>query len=116
MFSAAVLLAWSSAMGMSVFFGKRFATAGEAEISSDGAAGFLNELVKIDRSEEYATELRGWIAEMESHPITDSQSRVDQETVVTTRINQAMPETRILPPGGSASPETETDTGFELDR
>ena len=95
---------------------KRFATAGEAEISSDGAAGFLNELVKIDRSEEYATELRGWIAEMESHPITDSQSRVEQETVVTTRNNLAIPETSILPPGGLASPETETDSGFELDQ
>jgi serine/threonine protein kinase len=54
---------------------RRFATAGEAELSSEGAAGFLNELVKIDRSEEYASELRIWIAEMESNPVFDPAGR-----------------------------------------
>ncbi|MFN8705846.1 MAG: hypothetical protein ACK50J_04140, partial [Planctomyces sp.] len=45
---------------------QRFATAEDAELSDEGAAGFLKELVKSDLSGEYATELRLWIAELES--------------------------------------------------
>jgi serine/threonine protein kinase len=45
---------------------QRFPTAEDAELSDEGAAGFLKELVKSDLSDEYATELRRWIAELES--------------------------------------------------
>lgn len=45
---------------------QRFQTAEEGELSDDGAAGFLRELVLSERSQEYARELRNWIAEMET--------------------------------------------------
>ncbi len=45
---------------------QRFPTAEDAELSDEGAAGFLRELVKSDLSDEYATELRLWISELES--------------------------------------------------
>lgn len=44
----------------------RFSTAEDAELSEYGAAGFLRELVKSDLGEEYAMELRRWVAELES--------------------------------------------------
>ncbi len=53
---------------------KRFATAEEAELSDDGAAGFLRELVLSERSQEYASELRQWIAEMETDLMQQSIS------------------------------------------
>lgn len=43
----------------------RFSTAEDAELSEDGAAGFLRELVKSDLAEEYGLELRRWVAELE---------------------------------------------------
>lgn len=46
--------------------GQRFESAEEAELSDDGAAAFLRELVLSERSQEYASELRNWIAEMET--------------------------------------------------
>jgi serine/threonine-protein kinase len=46
---------------------RRFSTAEDAELSEDGAAGFLRDLVKSDLAEEYAMELRRWIAELESN-------------------------------------------------
>jgi serine/threonine-protein kinase len=46
---------------------KRFSTAEDAELSEEGAAGFLRELVKSDLADEYALELRRWIAELESN-------------------------------------------------
>lgn len=49
----------------------RFPTAEDAELSDEGAAGFLKELVKSDMSDEYATELRLWIAELESDVFDD---------------------------------------------
>ncbi len=45
---------------------RRFPTAEDAELSDDGAAGFLRELVKSDLADEYAAELRRWVAELES--------------------------------------------------
>jgi len=90
---------------------RRFATAGEAELSNDGAAGFLNDLVKIDRGEEYAAELRQWIAEMESNPVFDSEVRRDQETVQTTHLSWDIPETQILPRGAEPC---EDEAGFDL--
>lgn len=63
----------------------RFSTAEEAELSEDGAAGFLRELVKSDMSEEYGLELRRWIAELESHP-SRRQDRADAVPDGTTKI------------------------------
>lgn len=90
---------------------QRFATAEEAVLSDDGAAGFLNDLVKIDRGEEYATELRQWIAEMESEPVFDSESRMDQETSMTTHLHWNVDETKLLPKGGDPSAD---ESGFRL--
>ena len=45
---------------------ERFQSAEDAELSDDGAAAFLRELVLSERSQEYASELRNWIAEMET--------------------------------------------------
>ena len=44
---------------------QRFSTAEQAELSEDGAAGFLRELVKSDLGNEYGMELRRWIEELE---------------------------------------------------
>jgi serine/threonine protein kinase len=44
---------------------QRFSTAEQAELSEDGAAGFLRELVKSDLANEYGMELRRWIEELE---------------------------------------------------
>lgn len=90
---------------------QRFATAGDAELSVDGAAGFLNDLVKIDRGEEYATELRKWIAELESNPIFDAESRMDQETSMTTHLYSGVDETKLLPKGEIPPVD---ESGFEL--
>ncbi len=46
---------------------QRFASAEEAELSDSGAAGFLRELVKSDLADEYVTELRRWISELDSN-------------------------------------------------
>jgi serine/threonine protein kinase len=46
---------------------KRFSGAEEAELSEDGAAGFLKDLVKSDLADEYSTELRRWIEELENN-------------------------------------------------
>lgn len=45
---------------------KRFPSAEAAELSEDGAAAFLRQLVLSELSQEYASELRQWIAEMET--------------------------------------------------
>ncbi|MFN9719961.1 MAG: serine/threonine-protein kinase [Planctomycetota bacterium] len=45
----------------------RFSTAEDAELSEEGAAGFLRVLVKSDLADEYALELRRWIAELEAN-------------------------------------------------
>jgi serine/threonine protein kinase, bacterial len=50
----------------------RFPTAEDAELSDEGAAGFLRELVKSDMSNEYASELRRWILELEANTTSDS--------------------------------------------
>ncbi len=90
---------------------RRFATAGEAELSDEGAAGFLRELVKIDRSEEYASELRQWIAEMETNPVFDPGTRFDDQTVDTTSLSLDLPDTRLLSP----HTRSQSDSGsFEL--
>ena len=90
----------------------RFSTAEEAELSDRGAAGFLNDLVKIDRGGEYASELRQWIMEMESDP--NSRSGVIDEipTTATTRAFIVVPETRILRSGEVI--ESDDSHGFDV--
>ncbi len=74
---------------------KRFASAEEAELSDHGAAEFLRELVKGELSQEYASALRKWIAEMETeamHGMSEKRSPGG-----TTRIERApLPATRIV--------------------
>ncbi|MBL8815438.1 MAG: serine/threonine protein kinase [Planctomyces sp.] len=57
---------------------QRFPTAEVAELSDEGAAGFLRELVKSDLSDEYANELRKWITELDSN-IGESIESVGQK-------------------------------------
>ena len=52
----------------------RFPSAEEAELSQEGAAGFLRELVKSDLWDEYTLQLRQWIAEMEARPQTPTDA------------------------------------------
>lgn len=71
----------------------RFPTAEDAELSDEGAAGFLRELIKSDLSDEYAAELRRWIAELETHlldahdprlqPIPDGTTRIIDQQLLT---------------------------------
>ncbi len=65
---------------------KRFASAEEAELSDEGAAGFLRELVRSELSQEYASELRQWIAEMETDAMHNSRTQHANVPGGTTRI------------------------------
>jgi serine/threonine-protein kinase len=76
---------------------QRFSTAEDAELSDEGAAGFLRELVKSDLSEEYASELRQWIAEMETDGMQASIKQNSPEQGGTTRLMNVRPiETQTL--------------------
>lgn len=76
---------------------KRFSSAEEAELSDEGAAGFLRELVLSERSQEYASELRQWIAEMETEFMQQNTS-IGHVPDGTTRILPPPSITTILPP------------------
>lgn len=65
---------------------QRFPTAEDAELSDEGAAGFLRELVKSDMSDEYATELRRWIAELETEGFERQDPHSDSIPDGTTRL------------------------------
>ena len=90
---------------------QRFATADEAELADEGAAGFLRELVLSELSQEYATELRQWIAEME----TEAMQKQDERKLPghTTRLSpqQAAP-TRIL--NAPLTDSGNITTGFDV--
>lgn len=90
----------------------RFASADEAELSEFGAASFLRELVLSERSQEYASELRQWIAEMETEAMQRNAQVAPHVRGKSTRIAAPDPPlgaTRILP----ASEEPSTGD-FEL--
>ena len=53
--------------------GQRFASAETAEVSEEGATGFLRMLVKSDRASSYVNEIRRWIDEVESHVLGPNQ-------------------------------------------
>ncbi len=65
---------------------QRFPTADDAELSDEGAAGFLRELVKSDLSNEYISELRQWLAEMETEAMQASQVAYGSSGGGTTRL------------------------------
>ncbi len=71
----------------------RFSTAEDAELSEEGAAGFLRELVKSDLADEYALELRRWIAELEANKQTrrepEFQSVPDGSTKIVVSAQQS---------------------------
>ncbi|MEZ6060914.1 MAG: serine/threonine-protein kinase [Planctomycetaceae bacterium] len=69
---------------------KRFPTAEDAELSDEGAAGFLRELVKSDLANEYVSELRQWLAEMETEAMQASQAAC-HPTGSTTRLMNVRP-------------------------
>jgi len=70
---------------------QRFSTAEEAELSGDGAAGFLRELVKSDLGNEYISELRQWLAEMETEAMQASQAANGSSGGGTTRLMKVRP-------------------------
>jgi len=70
---------------------KRFSGAEEAELSDDGAAGFLKDLVKSDLADEYGTELRRWIEELESNVNRRLYSEEAQIPNGTTRVLPRQP-------------------------
>lgn len=79
---------------------KRFPTAEDAELADDGAAGFLRELVKSDLSDEYASELRQWIAEMETEAMQKNLDRSGEVPNGTTRLMDNQPSDRDFLTGG----------------
>jgi serine/threonine protein kinase len=93
---------------------QRFPTAEDAELSDEGAAGFLRELVKSDMSDEYTSELRRWIVELESNSrqFPDSTS-LDLVPDGTTRVLTVQEEnySRVTYPDPAAPP---ADDGFKL--
>lgn len=90
---------------------KRFSSAEEAELSEEGTAGFLRELVLSERSQEYASELRQWIAEMETEFMQKNTS-IGHVPDGTTRILPTQSITTILPP--PKSDDAEGPNEFEI--
>ena len=89
---------------------QRFESAEDAELGEYGAAEFLNELVRSERGQEYAREIRQWISEME----TQLQKRQDTSwSGDTTRISPPEPTvTRIYP--DSIGDIDEITSGFDV--
>ena len=89
----------------------RFTSAEQAELSDDGAAEFLRQLVLSDLSQEYATELRQWIAEMETEAMR-SLAEADLKARDST--------TRLVPPKPAATmilnvdAQSDDSGGFEM--
>lgn len=89
---------------------QRFQSAEDAELGEHGAAEFLNELVRSERGQEYASEIRQWISEMESELNKAQQQFYSGDT---TRINRPTPTaTRIFP--GSISDLEDFNSGFDV--
>ncbi len=94
---------------------QRFASAEEAELSDDGAGGFLRELVRSELSQEYASELRQWIAEMETDAMQSSQQQHVNVPGGTTRIvRPCLKPTEIL--RGPLSQAKGMTTEFDLSK
>lgn len=89
---------------------ERFQSAEDAELGQHGAAEFLNELVRSERSQEYASEIRQWISEMESELHKAQQRSYFGDT---TRISPPDPTaTRIFP--DSLSDLENVTSGFDV--
>lgn len=75
---------------------ERFASAEDAELLDDGAAGFLRELVLSELSQEYASELRQWIAEMETEAMSEMTEDRNRSGDTTRLVERRLAATRIL--------------------
>ena len=90
---------------------ERFTSAEQAELSDDGAAEFLRQLVLSDLSQEYATELRQWIAEMETEAMRSLAEADLKARDSTTRLVPPKPApTMIL----NADAQGDDSGGFEM--
>ena len=92
----------------------RFPTAEDAELSDDGAAGFLRELVKSDLADEYAMELRRWVAELESATLNGADSLQEQAAAGTTTLSGKAGLNRLARTRINVHPDS-LESGFELD-
>lgn len=91
---------------------ERFASAEEAELADDGAAAFLRELVRSELSQEYASELRQWIAEME---ISSHDFRPENVLGQTTRLSVPAPPVTTRLYRGHVDEAEGISTGFEIE-
>ena len=90
---------------------ERFSSAEEAELSDVGAAGFLRELVLSELSQEYASELRQWIAEMETEAMDDIVSGRNLHGGTTRLVNRPAATQIMTDPLSSDHPDS---GGFDL--
>ena len=67
----------------------------------------------MDRSQEYANELRQWITEMETNPIFDPATRFREQAVNTTHLDMNLPKTQIQPANGHPPNDS---GGFDLSK
>ncbi|MCR9197626.1 MAG: serine/threonine protein kinase [Planctomycetaceae bacterium] len=94
---------------------QRFSTAADAELSAEGAAEFLKQLVLSELSHEYTSELRQWIAEMESDAVTrDVLSDGSVPGGTTRMVPPEEPPTQILPMNPQNEEPVDQDSDFEL--
>ncbi|MCA9086009.1 MAG: serine/threonine protein kinase [Planctomycetaceae bacterium] len=96
---------------------KRFPSAEDAELAEDGAAGFLRQLVLSDMSFEYASEMRQWIAEMETEAVHRLMDHDDPDEIPygTTRIVKPDPSvTQTIDPLSAILEAESSEQGFEL--
>jgi len=93
---------------------QRFATAEDAELSDDGAAGFLRELVKSDMADEYASELRRWILDLERNVLPEEDPA--SSYLIPDGTTRILDDVDVLPVDLSFRRESGTaqGTGFEL--
>ena len=90
---------------------RRFPIAEEGGASDEITVGFLRDLVKIDRGEEYASELWQWIAELEQHPDVISGVEPITENADTEKLMPPTPETQIMSLGEKPGSNT---GGFDV--
>lgn len=94
---------------------QRFSTATAAELAEDGAAEFLKQLVLSELSHEYTSELRQWIAEMESEAVArDVLSDGSVPGGTTRMLPPDEPPTQILPLNPTDDSEPVSDAEFEI--
>ncbi|MCA9050766.1 MAG: serine/threonine protein kinase [Planctomycetaceae bacterium] len=98
---------------------RRFPSAEDAELSDEGAAGFLKQLVLSELSSEYASEMRQWITEMETDIVRRYAAENDDDDLAagdgTTRIvPPLLPLTQAMDAQEGESPSAH-EHDFDLD-